>query len=587
MLVMIGSSIPMDVFADWSGTYVVQDAEYQLTYTIDEEQECATITGYTGTVEGKLILPDEIEGYPVTSIGEFAFNGCEGFCGSLTLPKGLTSIGKFAFYGCEGFDGSLMLPKGLISIGACAFDSCCNLSGSLILPKGLTSIGAYAFSCCSGLSEVIWPEGLTSIGYGAFQYCNGLTGSLILPEGLMSTGTFTFYDCSGLNEVILPEGLTSIGDYAFASCSGLQKITIPASVTNIDGWPFMDCCDQLTIYCKENSTAHKYAVEKQMQYVLMKEEQESIRVSGADRNITSRQVAMQLKEALGVDKFETAIIAVGKDKKETDALAGSYLAKAKNAPILLTNGTDRANEGTVQYICKNVKDHAKIYILGGEATLSKSLDAALEDLGYEVKRLAGNDRYVTNIAVLKEADISGQTDLLIAVGSNFADSLSASATGKAILFVKPEKKGQLPEELTEDQKAVLEAFKDGNIYILGGTGAVGTKTVEMIAECIGKTSAELECNRISGATRYETSVKIAEKFFPDADEIVIVNGKKAADGLSGGPLAATLGLPLILTKAGDAVASDYAKYQKITSGYVLGGTAAIDEETVNRIFKKN
>jgi uncharacterized repeat protein (TIGR02543 family) len=66
----------------------------------------------------------------------------------------LTSIGDYAFYGCSGFTGTLTLPAGLTSIGTDAFAECSGLTGALTLPSGLTSIEDYAFYYCSGLTEI-------------------------------------------------------------------------------------------------------------------------------------------------------------------------------------------------------------------------------------------------------------------------------------------------------------------------------------------------------------------------------------------------------------------------------------------------
>lgn len=90
--------------------------------------------------------------------------------------------------------------------------------------------------------------------------------------------------------------------------------------------------------------------------------------------------------------------------------------------------------------------------------------------------------------------------------------------------------------------------------------------------------------RVAGKNRYDTSVKVAETFFDDVTATVIASGKNFPDGLCDGPLAAALNAPLILTKDGDLTASDYVRAHKITSGYVLGGTGALTEETVNTIF---
>ena len=58
----------------------------------------AEITRYTGNA-AELSVPDTLDGHSVTSIGEWAFFGCDSLT-SITLPEGLTSIGDNAFYDC-------------------------------------------------------------------------------------------------------------------------------------------------------------------------------------------------------------------------------------------------------------------------------------------------------------------------------------------------------------------------------------------------------------------------------------------------------------------------------------------------------
>ena len=92
------------------------------------------------------------------------------------------------------------------------------------------------------------------------------------------------------------------------------------------------------------------------------------RVDGANRYETAVASADKLKDVYGVDKFDNIIVAYGDDY--ADALAGSYLAKAKKAPILLVNN---AAEGYVKsYIDNNLNAGGTVYILGGEGVVSKT-----------------------------------------------------------------------------------------------------------------------------------------------------------------------------------------------------------------------
>ncbi len=289
-----------------------------------------------------------------------------------------------------------------------------------------------------------------------------------------------------------------------------------------------------------------------------------VRLSGKSRYETGIQVAEELRDVLGVDKFESAVIATGKNF--ADALSGSYLASVKNAPILLTNGNPSDVAELHAYIRESVEPGATIYILGGEGAVPKNV----EDIqGFVVKRLEGKSRYETNLAILKEAGLKGD-DLLVATGKSFADSLSASAAARPILLVKPD------TALNDAQKAVAANFK--NIYVIGGESAVS-------ASAANEFEAYGTVKRLSGTGRYETSVAVANEFFADPEVVVLANGKNFPDGLCGGPLAAALDAPLVLTKdGGEAVAAAYVADNGIASGYVLGGTGAIADETVVNIF---
>ena len=293
-----------------------------------------------------------------------------------------------------------------------------------------------------------------------------------------------------------------------------------------------------------------------------------IRIAGRDRYETGYLVADELKETLGVDQFEAVIVATGKDF--ADALAGSYLASVKNAPILLTNGKQNNVDELHEYIQENVKKGGMVYILGGPVAVPKSVEAIK---GFTVKRFAGDDRYDTNIKILKEAGITGN-EIIAATGKDFADSLSASATKLPILLVNPRK------ALNDEQKAIAEKAKDGKIYIVGGESAVSKDRAAELAKI-----ASVE--RIAGNDRYETSIKIANKFFDKekVNQAVVAYAKDYPDGLGGGVLAAAMDVPMLLTierKAG--LAADYVKEAGIKAGFALGGDAALSNKTIVDVF---
>ena len=159
------------------------------------------------------------------------------------------------------------------------------------------------------------------------------------------------------------------------------------------------------------------------------------RLAGANRWATSLIVADALKETMGVDKFDAIIIASGNNF--ADALAGSYLATVKGAPILLSYGYGGAyavlDENNIEYVRNNLAENGTVYILGGKSAVPGLYDVELADLN--VKRLGGANRFETNLLILEEAGVPAGSQILVCTSSNFADSLSASATGKPILLV--------------------------------------------------------------------------------------------------------------------------------------------------------
>ena len=286
------------------------------------------------------------------------------------------------------------------------------------------------------------------------------------------------------------------------------------------------------------------------------------RLSGKDRYATSLLAADALKDVLGVETFDTVILASGTGF--ADALAGSYLAAMRSAPILLVS--DSQIPRIREYLQTNLSPDGTVYLLGGKGAVSAQVEESLS--AYNVIRLSGANRYATNMAILEEAGLGWQ-EVLICTGKGFADSLSASAVGRPILLVG--------DALTREQEELL-ARSSGQFVIIGGTGAVNTAIEE-------KLSTMGSVTRLSGRSRYETSVEVAVYFFGWPSQAVLAYAQNFPDGLSGGPLAYALGAPLLLTATGsESAATHYANYFGISGGYVLGGKGLISDDTAEGIF---
>lgn len=106
----------------------------------------------------------------------------------------------------------------------------------------------------------------------------------------------------------------------------------------------------------------------------------------------------------------------------------------------------------------------------------------------------------------------------------------------------------------------------------------------------GNCMVKLECILllmiITGKNRYETSAKVAERFFSAPEGAVLAYGEDYPDGLCGGSLANAIGGPLLLSRNGRTnYAADFAESTGIKSGFVLGGKTLISDDDARTIFQ--
>ena len=229
---------------------------------------------YRRTSEKNPVVPQILDGYYVTCIGDDAFShprtGFENL-ESVTLPYGVTSIGNRASSDCENLR-SIALPNSLTSIGNEAFFRCTELTG-IYLPDSLTSIGDEAFSGCSNLSRVDLPDNISYMGYNPFRACGhirfsvspdhaylavidnalfskpdkrlisvpSITKTYDVPYGITCIGKMAFGQCEDLTSITLPDSVTSLGDACFFACHSLTSIEIPGLVTEIGKAAFYSC----------------------------------------------------------------------------------------------------------------------------------------------------------------------------------------------------------------------------------------------------------------------------------------------------------------------------------------------------------
>ena len=183
-------------------------------FTIETNSGEVTITGYNIGGGTDVVIPDYINGLPVTEIGVNAFAGSGAT--SIGGAGNVVTVRDYAFVGCESL-ASVSLPQ-VQTAGDFAFFGCILLT-SVSLPE-VQTVGGYAFYYCTSLTSIPLPE-VQTVGDGVFYSCTSLP-SVSLPQA-QTVGIQAFYLCTNLTSVSLPQAQT-IGAYVFDNCTSLTSV---------------------------------------------------------------------------------------------------------------------------------------------------------------------------------------------------------------------------------------------------------------------------------------------------------------------------------------------------------------------------
>lgn len=267
LLIMLLSAVGM------TKTYAQSFTIGDLNYSVNDDGVSVTVTSHVDgqSATGTLTIPESVsyEGisYAVTTIGEWAFDGCQNLSGGLNIPNSVTTIGQGAFEACKGFSGVLAIPSFVTEIGDIAFSSCIGFS-HLSIPDAVTTIGTQAFAYCCFEGELNISKNVKKIGEGAFTDClftainvdsknphyksqngilftHGMDTLMQYPKGKSETSynipnsvkrinSEAFYACF-LTDVTIPNSVTSIGSCAFCGHWLLEDNVID-NIIYLDGW---------------------------------------------------------------------------------------------------------------------------------------------------------------------------------------------------------------------------------------------------------------------------------------------------------------------------------------------------------------
>ncbi|MFV9510496.1 S8 family serine peptidase [Tepidibacillus sp. LV47] len=286
------------------------------------------------------------------------------------------------------------------------------------------------------------------------------------------------------------------------------------------------------------------------------------RLAGKDRFETAVKVSQK-----GWEKADTVVLAYYNGF--ADALAGVPLAFKYNGPVLLTESnriTPVTKNEIVRLKAKNV------IIVGGIGVVSTNIENELRDMGLNVSRLGGTDRFDT---ARKIAEAVGPADIaIIAYGLNFPDALAiapyAAINGYPILLVETKKIPASTFQALQGRKKTI---------VVGGTGVISDTVFKQLPSPY----------RIAGQDRYQTAVEIIRKVDASTESVYVATGAETqfADALTGAVLAAKNLSPMILTMPNQLPNStrELIDERNILNFDILGGKGAVSDKVVLEMLK--
>ena len=286
------------------------------------------------------------------------------------------------------------------------------------------------------------------------------------------------------------------------------------------------------------------------------------RLAGSTRDLTSVAAS---KSLFPVQSSANTVV-LASDASFADALAGGPLAASKGGPLLLTPPTGLTS-GVSAEITRVLPKGDTVYILGGTAGISSSVDSQLTSMGYSPKRLAGSDRYGTAVAI---ADAMGDpTNVIEVSGLNFPDGLSAGAAAGQINACVLLTNGTSQASATA---SYLQAHPGGQHVAVGGAA----------------TQADPKAVGIAGQDRYQTAAMVASAFFQSGPmDAGFASGLAFPDALSGGANMGSRGGPLLLVPSSGPLPSPVSQYlagtSSIVGGFIYGGTAAVGADVQSEL----
>lgn len=294
-----------------------------------------------------------------------------------------------------------------------------------------------------------------------------------------------------------------------------------------------------------------------------------VRVDGATRVHT----AVGLSRALGGSPSDVDAVVIARADRYADALAGAPLAASLDGPLLLTGG-DRLSDATGDEIDRLGVSTA--IVLGGTAAVSPQVVDDLRSHGVDtVRRIGGADRFETAARVAAELDgahVYVVEGIHADPSRGWPDAIAVSGLAahrvRPILLVEQDRLPEATRRFLRDDGA-------GSATVIGGTAAVSDEVAAQIADPDDDGDADVRVQRVSGPSRYATSVAVARLSADagaDPARVWLATGTNWPDGLAAGAAVGAAGGVLLLVD-GHQLAAAGASWSWIAEN--AGGTSTL------------
>lgn len=222
------------------------------------------------------------------------------------------------------------------------------------------------------------------------------------------------------------------------------------------------------IYLIGGTGALSTTVEYQMRAIAPVE-----RISGKDRYETSNAVFHRF---FADGTLTEAFVATGVNFP--DALSASAAGGSLASPVLLVKGTGSASLPNATVTTLKNKGVSTLYLVGGKGAVNQTIENKLRSDGFTITRLAGADRYGTNLAVNDHLGVDDTTGVWVATGKNFPDALSAAVpAGEPNQRLALSNGSCLPKAVSDWISAPGSLIVD--VTLVGGAGVLSSNVLNL------------------------------------------------------------------------------------------------------------